>query len=137
MVTGSLTKFVPAQAVTVKRGTEELLLVHDVKITRTHAITRTNTRGGPVDTFAWRMQELEILVLLTADLQTLVAADNVLSSRSVFPSAQTYNISGQAIDGASNVNDGLPAVLVDYDYLAPESGEYNARMKLRVTGTVS
>lgn len=135
---GSLTKFVPAQAVTVERGSQELTLVNDVKIIRSHVTTRTNTRAGPIDTFAWRVQELEFLVLLTDDLKTQIEADNTLNASSVFANKPTYTITGVSQNaGANNVIDVLEAVLVDYDSLAPESGAYNARMKLRVTGSAT
>ena len=141
---GTLVKFVPAQAVKVTRAGAELVLVHDVKIMRTHAITRTNTRGGPVDTYAWRIQELELLVLLTKDLQALIEVDNKLSASSVF-TPQSYIITGSSQNAVANDNvvdsflttASLGASLIDYESLAPESGAYNARMKLRITGAVA
>ena len=138
MVLGSITKTIPAQAVKIFRGGDELILASDVKFRATHVRNITNTRAGPVYTFQWRIREIEAIVSQTEDLLTVLESDNLLNSRS----AMTFNnwrINGLNISGVvgDDTDDTYSASLLDYEELAPENGEYKVRIKLLVAGTAT
>jgi len=138
MVLGTITKIIPAQAVKILRSTDEIILASDVKFRATHVRNITNTRAGPVYTFQWRIREIEFLASLTEDLLTQLETDNLLNGRS----AMTFNnwtINGLNIGGLvpDDTNDTFSASLLDYEEIAPESGEAQVRIKLLIAGTAT
>lgn len=138
MVLGTITKIIPAQAVKILRVSDEIILASDVKFRATHVRNVTNTRAGPVYTFQWRIREIEFLASLTEDLLTQLESDNLLNARS----AMTFNnwtINGLNIGGATgdDTNDTFSASLLDYEEIAPESGEAQVRIKLLISGTAT
>ena len=138
MVLGSITKIIPAQAVKIFRGTDELILASDVKFLGTHVENTTNTRAGPVYTFQWRKRTIDAVVSQTEDLLTQLESDNLLNSRSALGfnnwRIQGLNIGGQVGD---DTDDTYSAALMDYEELAPENGEYKVRIKLLIEGTAT
>ena len=137
MVLGSITKIIPAQAVKIFRGSEELVLASDVKFRATHVRNITNTRAGPVYTFQWRVREIEAIISETKDLLAQLESDNLLNSTSAL-SQNNWQIKGLAISGAGdNTDTTYAASLLDYEELAPENGEYKVRIKLLVAGTAT
>lgn len=135
VVIGNITKFIPAQGVHIYRTDtgSEIVLTSDIKYSATHTINRTNTRAGPIDTFQWRIREIEFTAANTEDLLTQLETDNQLDARS----AMTFNpwiIEGFAISNLTpdNTLDTYSAAVVDYEELAPENGEYKIRIKLRI-----
>ncbi len=138
MVLGSITKIIPAQAVKIFRGSEELILASDVKFIGTHVRNTTNTRAGPVYTFQWRVRELDCVISQTEDLLTQLESDNLLNSRSAL-SFNNWRINGLNISGnvGDDTDDTYSAALLDYEELAPENGEARVRIKLLVSGTAT
>ena len=138
MVLGTITKIIPAQAVKIFRGTDELILASDVKWRSVHVRNITNSRAGPIYTFQWRVREIEALIAQTEDLLTQLETDNLLNSRSSLANnnwrIQGLNISGNVPD---DTDDTYSASLLDYEELAPENGEYQVRIKLLVEGTAT
>ena len=138
MVLGSITKIIPAQAVQIFRGSEELQLASDVKFRAVHIQNTTNTRAGPVYTFQWRVREIEALISQTEDLLTQLESDNLLDSRSAM-AFNNWRILGLNISGVGgdDTDDTYSASLLDYEELAPENGEYKVRIKLLIAGTAT
>ena len=138
MVLGSITKIIPAQAVKILRGSDEVILASDVKFRATHVRNITNTRAGPVYTFQWRIREIEFLASLTEDLLTQLESDNVLNSRSAM-AFNNWRINGLNIGGSTgdDTDDTYSASLLDYEEIAPESGEAQVRIKLLIAGTAT
>jgi len=138
MVLGSITKIIPAQAVKILRSTDEIILASDVKFRATHVRNVTNTRAGPVYTFQWRIREIEFLASLTEDLLTQLESDNVLNGRSAM-AFNNWRINGLNIGGVvgDDTDDTYSASLLDYEEIAPESGEAQVRIKLLIAGTAT
>jgi hypothetical protein len=136
MVLGTITQIIPAQAVKIFRGGDELILASDVKWRATHVRNITNTRAGPVYTFQWRVREIEALISQTEDLLTQLETDNLLNTRSAL-TFNNWRIQGLNIGGVvgDDTDDTYSASLLDYEELAPENGEYKVRIKLLVAGT--
>jgi len=136
MVLGSITKIIPAQALKILRATDEIILASDVKFRATHVRNVTNTRAGPVYTFQWRIREIEFLASLTEDLLTQLESDNVLNARSAM-AFNNWRINGLNIGGVvgDDTDDTYSASLLDYEEIAPESGEAQVRIKLLIAGT--
>ncbi len=136
MVFGSITKIISAQAVKIFRTTQEIILASDVKYRTTHVRNVTNTRAGPVYTFQWRIQEIEFLASLTEDLLTQLETDNLLDARSAL-AFNNWRINGLNIGGSTgdDTDDTYSASLLDYEQIAPESGEAQVRIKLLIAGT--
>lgn len=134
---GDVSKIIPAQGVHIYRiaDTNEIVLTSDIKFKGTHVIHRLNTRAGPIDTFEWRVREIEFTAANTEDLFTQLETDNQLGSRS----QMTYNawiIEGFSISGigADDTLTTYSAALVDYEEIAPENGVDRVRIKLRILG---
>ena len=138
MVLGTITKIIPAQAVKIFRGGDELILASDVKWRSVHVRNITNSRAGPIYTFQWRVREIEALIAQTEDLLTQLETDNLLNSRSSL-ATNNWRIQGLNIGGntADDTDDTYSASLLDYEELAPENGEYRVRIKLLVEGTAT
>lgn len=138
MVLGSITKIIPAQAVKIFRGSNELILASDVKYLATHVRNTTNTRAGPVYTFQWRVREIDAVVSNTEDLLTQLESDNLLNSRSALAN-NNWRIQGLNIGGntSDDTDDTYSASLLDYEQLAPENGEYKVRIKLLIEGSAT
>jgi len=138
MVLGTITKIIPAQAVKILRSTDEIILASDVKFRATHVRNITNTRAGPVYTFQWRIREIEFLASLTEDLLTQLETDNLLNGRSAM-AFNNWRINGLNIGGVvgDDTDDTYSASLLDYEEIAPESGEAQVRIKLLIQGTAT
>lgn len=138
MVLGNVTKYIPAQAVKLSRGGDELILTTDVLFKGIHNRDVTNTRAGPIYTWEWTLRTIEATILLTETLQTQLQADSQLDANSAL-SFTNWTINGLSISNlpADNVNDTYACALEDYDNLAPESGKFEARIKLLILGIAS
>jgi len=136
---GNLSEVIPAQNVQVFREGAQLILTSDVKVlSGRHVINTLNTRAGPVDSYQWRLREIEITVAWTEDLQVIIEADNQLNSRS----ALTFNewtITGLNL-GTNTANDtdtDYQAAVYDYNVNAPETGTSTISIKLRIQRTAN
>lgn len=138
MVLGSITKIIPAQAVKIFRATDEIILTSNVTFRGNHVRNITNTRAGPVYTFQWRVREIEFNASLTEDLLTQLENDNLLGARSEM-TFNNWRINGLNISGSvpDDTDDTYSAALLDYEELAPESGEAQVRVKLLIQGTAT
>ena len=135
---GDITKIIPAQAVRVYRGSDQLNLTDDVIFRGTHTRNITNTRAGPIYTFQWRTREIEIKAALTEDLLTQIETDNALDANSAM-SFNNWRINGLSISGTpgDNTDDTYSAAVIDYEELAPENGTSEIRIRLLVSGTAT
>lgn len=134
---GTVANTIPAQNVTVTRAGAELTLVNDVKILGgRHAINVLNTRSGAIDSFVWRIREIEITVAWTKDLQDLIESDNQLSNRSAL-SFKTWIISGLTQGGSNDITYSQSAAVFDYSVNAPDVGTSTISIKLRVARTAT
>jgi len=138
MVLGNVTKYVPAQAVKLLRGTDELILTTDVLFKGTHNRDVTNTRAGPIYTWEWLLRTIEVTVVLTETLQTQLQTDNALDANSAL-AFNNWRINGLSISGivGDSVDDTYSCALEEYDNLAPQNGKFTSRLKLLILGIAS
>lgn len=131
---GILDNAINAQAVILEiNGTDEIITIHNIRRTKTHPIHRTNTRGGPIDQYAWSIIELTFDCLVTKDMSAIFDALNSLSDRSALTKG-AFTLTGLSLSGSSNddVVGPFDATVPDYERDAGESGDYTARIKLRI-----
>ena len=139
MVVGNLGNTSPAQNVHVERDGTEIILVSDVKVLGgRHVINTLNTRAAPIDSYQWRVREIEITAAWTEDLQTLIESDNTLNERSAL-GFENWKINGLNLgDNISNdTDDEYSAAVYDYSVNAPETGTSTITIKLRIARDAS
>lgn len=132
---GTSSQVINSSRVKISRVSTEVTLTSDVKARITRTRDRVNTRAGAIDTFRWKLEEVEFLAALTELLLTQLQTDSGISAAA----AMTYNnwtIAGLSISGsgADNTSDTVSATLLDYEVLAPENGLAQVRIKLVVAG---
>lgn len=132
---GTTAQIINAARVKILRVATEVTLTSDVKVTRTRTVDRVNTRAGAIDTFRWKIDEIEFTAALTELLLTQLQTDSTIDGFS----SMTYNnwkITGISISGSAgdNTDDTKSATLLDFQELAPENGIAQVRIKLRVIG---
>ena len=131
---GTSAVIINANRVRVLRDTTEVTLTSDLTLRHSRTRDRTETRAGAIDTFRWRLQEVEFTAQLTELLLTQLQTDSNISANS----AMTYNnwrINGLSISGntGDNTDDTVSATLINYEQIAPESGLAQVRVSLVVT----
>jgi len=84
---GATSQIINAQRVKLLRGATELTLLSDLRVTYTRTVDRVNTRAGAIDTFRWKVEEVEAVVQLTELLKTQLQTDRTIDGNS----AMTYN----------------------------------------------
>jgi len=139
MSLGNTGQTIPAQNVHVERAGVELILVSDVKVLGgRHTIDTLNTRAAPIDSYQWRVQEIEVTAAWTEDLQTQVEADNQLNSRSAL-SFNNWRVNGLNIGGSvpNDTDDTYSAGLYDYSVNGPPTGTSTISIKLRILRTAT
>jgi len=136
---GDLSKVIPAQNVKIFRSDAELILTSDVKVLGgRHVINTLNTRAAPIDSYVWRIREIEATVAWTKTLQEDIEADNTLNSRSAL-TVRPWKISGLNLGGSGN-DDPITtyqAVVYDYSVNAPDVGTSTITIKLRIARDAS
>ncbi len=139
MVVGNLGDTIPSQNVQVFREDTQLILVSDVKVLGgRHVINTLNTRAGPVDSYQWRLREIEITVAWTEDLQSIIEADNQLNNRSALDFNLWTILGLNAGTNAGNDTDtDYQAAVYDYNVNAPETGTSTISIKLRIQRTAN
>lgn len=130
---GTTSQIINASRVLIERAGTEVTLTSDLTVRISRQVDRINTRAGAIDTFRWRLEEIEFTAALTELLLTQVQTDSGISTES----AMTYNnwtVTGLSISGqaADNTNDTFSATLLDYEQIAPENGLAQLRIRLRV-----
>ncbi len=133
---GSTTKIINSSRVKIEAGTgNEVILTTDVKVRLTRIADRINTRAGAIDTFRWKLQEIEFTAALTKDLLAVLDTDSTITAASALPT-KAWVITGVNISGVAGDNtvQTLTASLLDHEELAPENGIAQVRVKLRVVG---
>lgn len=132
---GASSQIINADRVTILRGATEVTLVSDVKVKKTRIVDRVYTRAGAIDTFRWRLTEIEFTAALTELLKTQIQTDETIDANS----AMTYTnwtVTGISISGSApdNTSDVLSATVMDSEDLGPENGIAQMRIKLRIIG---
>lgn len=132
---GTSAQIINSARVKILRVAAEVSLTSDVKVRRTRTVDRVNTRAGAIDTFRWKLEEVEFTAQLTELLLTQLQTDSTIDANS----AMTFNnwrINGLSISGSApdNTDDTVSATLLDFEELAPENGIAQVRIKLRVAG---
>lgn len=132
---GTSAQIINSARVKILRVAAEVSLTSDVKVRRTRTADRVNTRAGAIDTFRWKLEEVEFTAQLTELLLTQLQTDSTIDANS----AMTFNnwrINGLSISGSApdNTDDTVSATLLDFEELAPENGIAQVRIKLRVAG---
>ena len=135
MAFGTSSQIINADRVKILRVAAEVSLTSDVKVRRTRTVDRVNTRAGAIDTFRWKLEEIEFTAALTELLLTQLQTDSTIDANS----AMTFNnwrINGLSTSGSApdNTDDTVSATLLDFEELAPENGIAQVRIKLRVAG---
>jgi hypothetical protein len=133
---GTTTTVIAAARFKIDRGGTEVQLASDVKVKSTRTVDRLNTRAGPIDTYRWKVEELEFTAALTEDLLTQLQTDDNISVNMNMTS-NTWNVVGTDLSGAAPTNDAFSAALYDYEELGPENGLTLVRCKLRVLGNAT
>ena len=132
---GTTAKIINADRVKILRGATEVTLASDVKVKISRITDRIYTRAGAIDTFRWRLTEIEFTAALTELLKTQIQTDQSIDANS----AMTYTnwtVTGISISGsgADNTSDVLSATVIDSEDLGPENGIAQFRIKLRIIG---
>lgn len=132
MAFGTTTKIINANRVTIKRVSVEVTLTSDVKVRRKRIADRTDTRAGGIDTYRWRIQEIEFTCALEKLIMAQLITDTTIDSRSKMTSV-IWNINGLATSGSGDdlAQQAITAVMMDYEELAPSNGLANVRVLLR------
>ncbi len=133
---GTTLTVIAAARFKIDRGGNEVQLASDVKVRASRTIDRLNTRAGPIDTYRWKVEELEFTAALTEDLLTQIQTDDNIDANMKMTS-NTWNIVGADLSGSAGTNDAYSAALYDYEELGPENGLTLVRVKLRVIGNNS
>ena len=133
---GSDTVVIAASRFKIDRAGTEVTLASDVKVKSSRTIDRLNTRAGPIDTYRWKIEELEFTAALTEALLTQIQTDDNISANMNMTS-NTWNIVGADLSGSAGTADAFSAALYDYEELGPENGLTLVRVKLRVLGNNS
>jgi hypothetical protein len=133
---GTTLTVIAAARFEIKRGATNVQLASDVKVRSSRTVDRLNTRAGPIDTYRWKVEELEFTAAMTADLLTQIQIDDNIDANMNMTS-NTWNIVGTDLSGAAPTADAFQAALYDYEELGPENGLTLVRVKLRVLGNSS
>ena len=139
MSLGNLGQVIPAQNVQIFREDVQLILVSDVKVLGgRHVINTLNTRAGPVDSYQWRLREIEIVVAWTEDLQNQIESDNQLNTRSAL-SFNEWKVKGLNLgtDAGNDTETDYEAAVYDFSVSAPETGTSTMSIKLRIQRTAN
>jgi len=132
---GTSSQIINADRVKILRVATEVTLTSDVKVNFTRTRDRVNTRAGAIDTFRWKLEEIEFTAALTELLLTQLQTDSAISANS----AMTYNnwrINGLSISGSApdNTDDTVSATMIDFVQLGPADGLGQVRIRLVVIG---
>ena len=135
---GTSSQIINADRVKILRGAIEVTLTSDVKVRITRTVDRINTRAGAIDTWRWRLTEIEFTAALTELLKTQIQTDQSIDANS----AMTYTnwtITGisQSGNAGDNTSDILSATVADSEDLGPENGIAQFRIKLRIIGAAN
>jgi len=132
---GTSSQSINADRVKILRVATEVSLTSDVTVRRTRSVDRVNTRAGAIDTFRWRLEEIEFTAALTELLLTQLQTDSNIDANSAM-SYNNWKVNGISTSGSAgdNTDDTVSATLLDYQELAPENGIAQVRVKLRVIG---
>lgn len=135
---GTTLQTINADRVKILRVAVEVTLTSDVKVRITRTVDRINTRAGAIDTFRFRLTEIEFTAALTELLKTQIQTDQILDANS----AMTYTnwtVTGISTSGSAgdNTSDVLSATVIDSEDLGPENGIAQFRIKLRIIGAAN
>jgi hypothetical protein len=136
MSLGTTTTVINASRFKIDRAGTEVTLASDVKVKSTRTVDRLNTRAGPIDSYRWKLEELEFTAALTEAILTQLQTDDNLSA-SMNLTSNTWNVVGTDLSGAAGTSDAYTAALYDYEELGPENGLTLVRCKLRVLGAAT
>ena len=133
---GTTTTVIAAARFKISRVAAEVQLASDVKVKSSRTVDRLNTRAGPIDTYRWKLEELEFTAALTEDLLTQLQTDDNIDGNMNMTS-NVWNVVGTDLSGAAGTADAYTAALYDYEELGPENGLTLVRCKLRVLGNAT
>lgn len=133
---GTTTTVIAAARFKISRVADEITLASDVKVRSSRTVDRLNTRAGPIDTYRWKMEDLEFTAALTDDLLTQLEIDDNISSTMNMTSI-VWNVVGTDLSGGAGTTQALTAALYEYEELGPENGLTLVRCKLRILGNAT
>lgn len=135
---GTTTQTINADRVKILRLAVEVTLASNVTVRKSRTVDRLNTRAGPIDTYRWKLEEIEFTAALTELLKTQIQTDSELDANSAL-AFNNWKINGISTSGsgADNTDDTLSANVIDFEDLAPENGLALTRVKLRVAPVAS
>ena len=135
---GTSSQIINADRVKILRGGVEVTLTSDVKVKSSRTTDRINTRAGAIDTFRWRVQEIEFTAALTELLKTQIQTDETIDANSAMTYTNwTINGISQSGSAPDNTSDVLSATVIDSEDLGPENGIAQMRIKLRIIGAAN
>lgn len=134
MTLGDFTKVINAQNVLLEVGNEgEVITLFNIRHSSESIIDRVNTRGGPIDTPTFTLDEIIADCTISKLLYDHFIGQRTLSDRGALPS-ETFKITGEAISAAAD------DVIIQGSYIlrrlediAQEQGRYTVTLTMRVT----
>ena len=135
---GTSAKIINADRVKILRGAVEVTLTSDVRVSISRTTDRINTRAGAIDTFRWRLTEIEFTAALTELLKTQIQTDQAIDANSSM-TYTNWTVTGISISGnsADDTSDALSATVINSEDLGPENGIAQFRIKLRIIGAAT
>lgn len=135
---GTVETIINAARLKIFRGSQEVELASDVRVSTSRVIDRTNTRAGPVDAPRWGLVELDFEAVLTKGLADRIKTDAAIDTRSKLAYTQ-WRVEGLSISGSNsdNVEETYNCAVVNYDMHGPQVGSATARVRLRVQAAAS
>jgi len=139
MTLGDFTKVVNAQNVLLEVGTQgEVITLFNIRHSSESIIDRVNTRGGPIDTPTFTLDEIIADCTISKDLYDHFIGQRTLTDRGALPS-ESFTITGESIldtTGPVGGNDVIITgnyILRRLEDIAQEQGRYTVTLTMRVT----
>lgn len=133
MALGDITKVVSAKNVRLTVGTtDEVITLTKVRFSDESIVDRKNTRGGPIDTPTYAIEEIVAHATLSKLLNDHFRALRILSARGALP-VEAFVLKGEAItEAADDFQTSGTYFLRKYESEALETGTYDAILTIRI-----
>jgi len=97
----------------------------------TTPISRFNTRGLPIDSFATALDEILVTAVVTEDLRAILLTLTTLNTRFVPPTTAAI-LTAASVGGLEDISVVFNARIYNLDYDAPRTGIYEVTFTMRV-----
>lgn len=131
---GSLAAAINAQNVQLNIGTPQAITIFNITAVYDYPINRINSRSGAADFPSNPLREITCDAIISKDLFDLLTTLNTMSARSVLP-LQACTITGQSIDGSSDITATFSAIFPHIEALAADRGAWTVRFTMRIANS--